>query len=233
MVARNRKADGEGVIPEGPTTSFDRDVAGVRETRVVHDVHRVATSLLADIVTSRADGVAAFRDFVVAMLEHHHAAEDDDLWAMLAARSPGLTAQLDWLTHEHDTLQHALDALRGLPLGDGDAPDASLIQATAVRDLVHEHLAHEEPVLFPALEQVLPEYEWEGFSTRTVASAPQEGLPLLIALVHEVGRPADVDLVFRHVPPEGRATIPDRRAEGDRALRELRAAARPARGRQR
>jgi iron-sulfur cluster repair protein YtfE (RIC family) len=157
------------------------------------------------------------------MLEHHHTCEDRDLWPMLVAHAPHLADDLDALTEEHDRLQEDLDALAITPVGSGQPAAARL--AASVRDLVREHLIHEERVLFPALDRYVSPGEWDAFSIRTVASTPQEGLPFMLALIDEVGSAADAEVVFRHVPAEGRETMPARRAEGQRELSALRATA--------
>ena len=89
--------------------------AGVRETRLVHEVHRRATSLLAELLALPTVPVAAdeLRDFVVEMLEHHHTCEDQDLWPLILARAPSLENPLRVLTDEHDDLQARLDRLEG------------------------------------------------------------------------------------------------------------------------
>lgn len=197
------------------------DTDGVRETRLVHDVHRRATSLLAQMGDDDRPLAAAYRDFVVAMLEHHHTCEDGGLWPMLTARAPGLDDALRALTAEHDRLQEHLDRLRH-PADDTGRAHASE-RAVALRDLVHEHLDHEEPVLFPALDRYISDDDWEGFSRRTIAVAPTEGVPFLLALLDEVGTTAEAELIFRNLPPDARAAIRGRRAEGIRALAELRA----------
>jgi hemerythrin-like domain-containing protein len=198
------------------------DTAAARETRVIHEMHRRATSLLADVVAQSASSVADYRDFVIAMLEHHHTCEDQDLWPTLVARAPHLEAALDELTAEHDRLQNHLDELRtSAPDAPSPSPD---LRAASLRDHVHEHLLHEEPVLFPALDRYISDADWDEFSTRTVASTPQDGLPYLLALIDEVASPADAELIFGHVPADARAMIPARRAEGVQALSDLRAA---------
>jgi hemerythrin-like domain-containing protein len=192
---------------------------GVRETRLVHEVHRQATSLLAEIESAAgahrhpAPLADEFRDFVAAMLEHHHTREDRDLWPMLVDRAPHLARALDELTGEHDRLQRCLDSIESAR-GDG--------RAAALRDLVHEHLAHEEPMLFPALDRYVRDADWTAFSKRTIASSPRDGVPFLLALIDEVGTADDAELIFRQLPPEARAAIPARRADGRRALAELR-----------
>jgi hypothetical protein len=194
------------------------DPPAVIETRVVHDTHRRATSLLADAAgSSSADVVTALRDFVVAMLRHHHESEDRDLWPLLTEAEPSLVEPLTELSREHERLDPALDRL---------AADADPATAAAVRDLVHEHLSHEEPVLLPALRRNISDVEWAGFSQRTVAGAPPVGTPLLAGLFHEVASDGAVELVLRHLPPEALELIPALRAEGEATLAELRGATR-------
>lgn len=194
------------------------DPPAVVETRVVHDAHRLSTSLLAAApVGVPPDLLGEFRDFVVAMLAHHHESEDTDLWPMLRTVSPALAAPLGRLSDEHEQLDAALDEL---------AETGSTGAAVAVRDLVHEHLAHEEPVLFPALRRDLSDTDWEAFSARTVATSPQQGAHLYVGLFDEVAAPGEVDLVLRHLPAEAKALLPAMRAQAEASLRVLRGGAR-------
>jgi hemerythrin-like domain-containing protein len=196
------------------------DPLAVVETRVVHDVHRCATTLLAEASQNPSTPVDALRElrhFVVATLRHHHESEDRDLWVQLTTTAPSMHAALAALSREHDTLDVVLDRLEA---------DASPDAAAAVRHLVHEHLAHEEPVLFPALRTHLTDGDWAAFSQRTVASAPPETAYLLVALFHEVVSDDEVDLVLRHLPPEARALVPTMRAAASTVLDALQGASR-------
>ena len=97
------------------------DSAGSRETRVIHDVHRRATSTLADLWASPcapAADVAEFRDFVVAMLEHHHTSEDEDLWPLLISRGRS-TSSRHCATSPRSTTSFSsgCDELRVSPVG--------------------------------------------------------------------------------------------------------------------
>lgn len=93
-----------------------------------------------------------------------------------------------------------------------------------MRDLVLEHLAHEEPVLFPALRSHVSADEWDAFSQRAVASTPPDIGYLLVGFFHEVATDGEVELILRHLPAEARAQLPAMRAEADALLRTLQAA---------
>ena len=196
------------------TYRTDEDEA-VIETRVVHDTHRRATTLLSDVTATGgapADAVGSLHGLVVPMLRHHHESEDGDLWPTIVEAAPSLAGRLDALSREHDTLDEALSRM---------AATLTPVTAGEVRGLVHEHLDHEEPILFPALRAHVTTADWDAFSERTVATAPQEGIELMVALFFEVAPAADVEVLLRHLPPEAQAGIPAMRAAGDRILAAL------------
>jgi hemerythrin-like domain-containing protein len=199
------------------------DTPAVVETRLVHDGQRRATSLLADVVADGAvpaSAVAELRDFVVASLDHHHRSEDDGLWPLLTAAAPELADALDGLSREHDALDAALDELGGVVM-DGVAGGPAIAAAVAVRDMVHEHLSHEEPVLLPALRAHVTDEQWAAFSRRTVETAPRRGTHLLVGLLDEVGTAEQVGLLLRHLPPQARDALPIVRLQGRSALTAL------------
>lgn len=193
------------------------DPPAVVETRVVHRAHRRATALLADAIPSSEvprDAVTELRDLVVAMLRHHHEAEDEDLWPLLTRSAPALVEPLAALSVEHEQLDDALDRLE---------VSLSASTATELRTFVHAHLDHEEPILFPALREHVTASEWEGFSARTVASTPPVGTHLFVALLHEVATDEEVGLILRHLPRDAVALVPTMRAQAAPTLLSLQA----------
>ncbi|MFJ4930201.1 hemerythrin domain-containing protein [Streptomyces sp. NPDC088736] len=209
------------------------DVPAVVETRLAHDVHRVATTLLADAALDASvplDATAQLRDFLVANLRHHHQTEDDDLWPRITAKAPAAAQDLDSLTDEHDQLDTALDRLAGVALHAGEGDDgvplatadtgdgaastgesavrAALYNAAVtVRDVVHDHLTHEEPVLFPALRAHVSPAEWQDFAQRVIATTPPVAGHLMVGFLDEVGSPAEVELVLSGLPEPVRPLV--------------------------
>ncbi|MFF7603241.1 hemerythrin domain-containing protein [Streptomyces mirabilis] len=226
------------------------DVPAVVETRLAHDVHRVATALLAEAALDASvplDATAQLRDFLVANLRHHHQTEDDDLWPQITAKAPSAAKALDSLTDEHDQLDAALDRLAGVsvhvdeavggdPLatvgpgtGDGaastgEAPVRAALYdaAVTVRDVVHDHLTHEEPVLFPALREHVSPAEWQDFAQRVIATTPPVAGHLMIGFLDEVGTPAEVELVLSGLPEPVRPLVPGMRLQAEADLGVLR-----------
>jgi hemerythrin-like domain-containing protein len=194
-----------------PAQGSDRPA--VVETRVVHEAQRRATSMLSAATrdgSASPSAVAEMRDFVVTSLEHHHRSEDADLWPLLIAAAPDLTEPLRGLSREHDRLDATLRRLGQARVGDADNR-ALTAAADDVRDLVHEHLSHEEPIVLPALQNHVSDEEWAAFSRRTIESAPAVGGHLLLAMFDLVGSPGEVELIVRHLPPVAIAMAPTMR----------------------
>jgi hemerythrin-like domain-containing protein len=197
----------------------------VIEMRLVHDVHRAATSLLAE-AAARPDlppgELGELRDFTVAALRHHHQSEDDALWPICETVDPEVEAALRELSAEHRRLDDALDALEALPVA-ARAERASLAAAAEeVRELVQQHMAHEEAVTFPSL-RLLTAAQWAEFSRAAMESAPAAGVHLQIGLMDEVGDPGDVAAVFAGLPAPAVQALPAMRARARATLGALRA----------
>lgn len=222
--------------------------ASVIETRLAHEVHRVATTLLAEAATRPSVPLAALaqlRDFLVANLRHHHETEDKDLWPRIVAAAPATEHALDALSDEHERLDAALDQLAavnmsGDEVGDGageaggtglgvggvtDGVRAALQDAAvAVRDTVHDHLDREEPILFPALRDHINADDWQDFAQRVIATTPPVAGHLMIGFLDEVGTPAEVELVLAGMPEPVRPLLPVMRRQATDDLRILRVA---------
>jgi hypothetical protein len=94
--------------------------------------------------------------------------------------------------------------------------------ATQVRDVVHRHLEHEEPVLFPALRTHITDAAWEKFAQKVIETTPPIGAHLLVGFLDEVGTPDEVDLVLSALPGPAQELVPNMRAQGRSALDKLR-----------
>jgi hemerythrin-like domain-containing protein len=204
---------------------------GVMETRLAHTVHRTATVLLAEASgQAEAAPLTELRDFLVAALRHHHETEDHILWPRLTTAAPEAAARLESLSEEHDALEAALETLAAAPVnGERDQLTAA---AVAVRDLVHKHLEHEEPILFPVLRDHMPDDEWTAFSQQVIASAPPTGGHLMIGLLDEAGTPDQVAAVLANLPEPVKPIVEPMRQQARATLDNLRAtvtsAAKPA-----
>jgi iron-sulfur cluster repair protein YtfE (RIC family) len=146
-------------------------VADVTGMRLAH------RTMLADAarLTSRAEqfaagttgSPAAFADYVrdfADSVHHHHTAEDDVLWPVLA-ESAGPCVDLTELSDDHaalvpvlDRLRRCADAFQARP-----AEDAATALATVLAELsatLGEHIAEEEADLFPVIERYVSAGDW-------------------------------------------------------------------------
>ncbi|MGH3169124.1 MAG: hemerythrin domain-containing protein, partial [Trebonia sp.] len=184
-------------------------MTGVIDTRLIHDVHRTASTLLAEAASgpgASAAALAEVRDFLVNQLRYHHQAEDDLLWPMITAQAPELAGPFARLSGEHDKLEATLDALAAAPVGEPERT-ALADAAIAVWDLVHVHLGHEEPVLLPALRDHVSEQAWKEFAQHVRATAPDVGTHLLVGFLEEVGAPEEVAIILARMPAPARAAL--------------------------
>lgn len=205
--------------------------AAVTETRLTHDVHRRATTLLAEAAVRPSvplGALAQLRDFLVANLRHHHESEDEVLWPLIITAAPYVKQSFDQLSGEHKRLDEALDALSAIDLSEPDeAAGASAgrtalhVAAVAVRNVVHDHLAREEPVLFPVLRKDISPAVWQQFAQQVIATAPPVAGHLMIGFLDEVGTPAEVELVLAGLPGPLHPLVPAMRQQAQSDLRVL------------
>lgn len=201
-------------------TSTGPDCAAVAETRLLHKMHRTATTLLARAAgrhTSPPDAVRELRDFLVAALRHHHESEDDLLWPRLREADPRAGTGLVELSTEHDALDAALDRLDAAAVPSAELAEAAVV----VRDLVHRHLDSEEPLLFPVLAEHFSDVDWAAFSRLVIASAPPVGAHLNFGFFEQVGTPEELAVIAENLPPEVRTAVPALREQALATLRSL------------
>src|SRR5688572_12058340 len=116
-------------------------------------------TLAADAVTTPAGARALERWFVkfAREVEHHHLREDDVVWPMLVDREPRFGDSLDGLEADHHALDAAM-ARAGAALAafvdDLAARGEAVAAATALDQLLADHLDREEAVMFPAMARV-------------------------------------------------------------------------------
>jgi iron-sulfur cluster repair protein YtfE (RIC family) len=195
-------------------------VTALLETRLVHDLHRQASSLLVEAATrpgTPATALSELRDFLLAQLREHHQAEDDQLWPMIIAEAPELADSLAALNGEHEELDAVLDATGSAPI---TGPDRTTLvaAATALRDLVHTHLGHEEPILFPALRDHISETAWEKFAEDVRAAGSGVGTHLLVGFLERAGTKQEADVILAGMPDRARAALREQAQEAFRQL---------------
>jgi hemerythrin-like domain-containing protein len=112
-------------------------------------------------------------------LTHHHEGEDTHIWPMLdrAGVSPELLRAME---SEHHAMADALadtSAAMTRFSETGSATDAAAARSSVVRtrEVVDQHLSHEEDELEPALQPHLESPEWKAVEKKLRAVSPGEG----------------------------------------------------------
>jgi iron-sulfur cluster repair protein YtfE (RIC family) len=190
-------------VQDGPQPSV------VREFTLVHDAMRHSSGLLVRAATSlpagsspRASKLSGFLTAFLEFVHHHHTGEDEHWWPSL--RAAGLVAGevLTPLTDDHHELDPLLDTLRAhaaaLKAGTHD-PAVLLRDATSLRDHLLEHLAAEEPVLFPLLAGMAPA-EAARLGRLMGKTAPRSGLSYLLGAMNEVASEQEQQVILAKMP---------------------------------
>lgn len=186
------------------------EALSVIQTSLVHNIHRRATTMLAEAAANPAvpaGAIASLREFLVLNLEHHHTTEDDDLWPMINAADPGAAIAMSSLSGEHHILDEALKTILAVDLRDR----REFVGAAAlVRNIVHRHLGDEEPILFPTLREHITAEAWAGFARYVTQTAPSAERHLMIGFTDLVGTDEQIRAVLGGVPPAALAEMRQR-----------------------
>jgi hemerythrin-like domain-containing protein len=192
------------------------EVVAVTETRLTHDLHRRATVLLSQAALRPSvplEALSELRTYVVKNLHHHHETEDQLLWPMILKAAPETAAELDALSEEHDQLDVALHALEAAPVASDSDRENLHRAAEEVRVLVHRHLEHEEPILFPSLTEHVSPDSWASFSQQVIATSPMEAAHLTVGFFDEVGTPEEVSRILAGLPEPALQFVPAMREQ--------------------
>jgi hypothetical protein len=201
--------------------------AAIIHTRLLHDVYRRATSLLATNARSRSASEKALREltgFVVSEIRYHHQSEDRLVWPILRSANPGAAATLNRLGGGHSQVDCSLELLNQVAIRPGGDADALAHAAVAVRDVVHHHLANEEEDVLPMLAAHVSDARWGTLANRIMAGAPTDYTYLMVGLLDEVGPAKRVNQVLAGLPQTTLVSLPELRARAQDTLAGLRVA---------
>lgn len=157
-----------------PTMTMNR----VIHAAVRRDLDRLSTALgeLADGNLPRARALERAFANLRTELTHHHEGEDAHIWPMLA--TIGVDADLlSAMEREHHAMAEALTETAAAMVtvaATGSATDAAAARASVVRtrEVVEQHLQHEEVELEPQLIPHLESPEWKAVEKKLRSQPP-------------------------------------------------------------
>ena len=133
-------------------------------------------------------------------LHHHHTAEDTHYWPVLLAAveergSDADRAEVRAMSEEHEGIDPLVRACTDGFAAVVDHPceehrNALDIRVTGLREVLAEHLRHEETVVLPLVQRVMTTAEFEAVEAAIARSYPLRDVPFIIGWALE-GLPAD------------------------------------------
>lgn len=134
--------------------------AGIRR-----DLTRLEQVIREPLSVQRRQALATRVGWLVGLLHHHHASEEEAIWPLAVRKQPQLVELVAAMEKEHHALATAADELRSAAAT--FAFDGSQSQRQALADALRRmqgaclpHLEHEETVAVPQLMETLDEREW-------------------------------------------------------------------------
>jgi hemerythrin-like domain-containing protein len=194
--------------------------AMTREMIMVHTAFRREFGLMPELVRGvaegdwrRADMIGDHIEFVGSVLHHHHTGEDRVLWPLLLERCPDMLAPIVHSMEQH----HERIATLGAQLtktvdvwrleADPSSRDASVDILYELLPVLRTHLAAEEELVLPLVEEHITADEWDGMVADGAASTPADKLPLALGMMMYEGDPEAVRDALANIPEEIRGVV--------------------------
>jgi iron-sulfur cluster repair protein YtfE (RIC family) len=212
-------------------------LADVRDMYMAHAMFRREFGLAPALIRGVADGdleravvVADHLQIVDTGLHHHHAAEDKHLWPRLLERSvAGVEPVADIvgvMEEQHKGVDKFLEALRdGLAKwrGSADAAQRDELADTAeeLAEALSEHLAAEEGLALPLIEEHITAAEWGAMIADGAGDVAPEQMPLIFGMMAYEADPDVVRDIIAQMPPEVSSVIGDLAAQAYAAHAQL------------
>jgi hemerythrin-like domain-containing protein len=194
--------------------------AMTREMIMVHTAFRREFGLMPELVRGVAEGdrrragiVADHIAMIGGVLHHHHSGEDRVLWPHLLERCPDELAPVVHSMEEHhdrignlgSQLAKTADAWR--VDANTESRDVAVGLLNQLLPVLNQHLATEEELVLPLVEQHITADEWDGMVAEGAAEMPAEMLPLALGLMMYEGDPSAVQDALNNIPAEVRGIV--------------------------
>ncbi len=206
-----------------------------QEMVMIHRVFRREAAQLGQFVGAvRTGDVARARQLAgvvreyIGGLHHHHSGEDELIWPLLHERAKLHDDVVTLMEKQHEALDGTLtDIQQVLPRWEAaaEAPDRDdLVAALAEhRRILEEHLADEENLVMPLVEEHLSYPEWDLVGKNGLEGLPKDRVFLALGAILEDASPEERAEFMKKVPLAGRIAW---KLIGQRQYRTWRAAVR-------
>ncbi|HEY2271263.1 MAG TPA: hemerythrin domain-containing protein [Jatrophihabitantaceae bacterium] len=183
-----------------------------REMIVVHDLFRRLFGDLPGLIAAVSDGDVARAvrlcdcvDELTTGLEHHHTNEDELLWPKLLDRVGLDTAIVLKAEEQHERVHELLELVQthtkrfrvSAGAGDRDCLAATLAE---LDEALREHMADEERLILPLVEEHLTVAEWAELGERGRAGIPKDRLLIQLGWMLDGVSADDRQAFLRELP---------------------------------
>ncbi|BDV30615.1 hemerythrin domain-containing protein [Microbacterium terricola] len=179
---------------------------------LVHNAFRRLYALLPDGVRGtpahdRARVAAVERNvaLVNAALHHHHRFEDEFFWDTLSTRRPACAIHVDLMKEHHAQVAALLDATPPLGAAWREQPVGATAESlashlAAIGALLRVHLAAEEELIVPVIEQSFSQAEWDALGTEAQKAYDRSQIFLFFGLIQDSMTEEDAAELLSEVP---------------------------------
>ncbi|WP_436529599.1 hemerythrin domain-containing protein [Actinoplanes sp. HUAS TT8] len=187
-----------------------------REMVMIHRVFRREAAQLQQYVGAvRTGDVARARQLAgvvreyIGGLHHHHSGEDELIWPLLHERARVHDDLVTTMEKQHEALDGTLSVIQELLArwehGAGEVDRDDLVIAFAEHQRVlQDHLADEETLVMPLVEEHLSLPEWELVGKNGLEGLPKDRVFLALGAILEEATPEERTEFMKKVPLAGR-----------------------------
>lgn len=185
----------------------DMSMMRIVHTALRRDIVRAQT-VLADLPypdDRQRTALTAHVRWMIGWLHHHHQTEDQYLYPMVRAVSPGAAELLDDMDADHAAIQPAMDAVDAAAAGyalASSARDELLATLDALSEVLLPHLRREEEETMPVVSATLTERQWRDLDQEhNIKPLSKRELAFTGNWIVDGLRPEDEAIVAALVPP--------------------------------
>ncbi|GBG38290.1 hemerythrin domain-containing protein [Mycobacterium montefiorense] len=161
----------------------------------------------------RTKVIAGHFDLIAGALHHHHGSEDHLVWPLLKKRA-GAAAEkhLRLIEDQHDELavrlEWLIEAMRKWVADDAAACGReTACAAESFAELLAEHMAAEEELVVPFMEQHISAAEWDAMVAEGAAGGDPATLPLAFGMLMYEGDYGVVERALGNMPADARPAV--------------------------
>jgi hemerythrin-like domain-containing protein len=198
----------------------NQQLIDVRDMAIVHRTFRKAFTEGAALIRAnptpspeRVAFLTNHAEFGLAMLHHHHEAEDEYLYPLLMERVPDQVEHTDHTRRQHEEVAVAIDAALAAVRAWRDNPslatgEAAAASFEALNESLQPHLDEEEQTIVPLAAATLTQAEWDHLGELGQKGIPQKMMPVAFGMLLEPLDESERAYMKSHLPAPVRLLYP-------------------------